>query len=370
MGRHHANYLSKGEVPGAVLGAVCDNNPETLKSVTEALGVPGFPTAGEMYKSGTIDGVIIATPHYDHPSLAISAFKHNLHALVEKPAGVYTKQVQELNDAAAKTDRVFGIMFNQRTRTEHQRMKQIVESGELGNIMRTNYVITNWFRTQFYYDSGGWRATWEGEGGGVLMNQCPHNLDLWQWICGMPVRVRAFCKFGRYHDIEVEDDVTAYVEYANGASGVFITSTGEAPGTNSFEIVGDRGKLVLDKDGLNFWRTTESVSKYLKEATTGFSTPDTWKCEIPGTGGEDHLGITKNWVNSIRTGAPLLAKGEEGINGVTLANAMLLSAWTDKWVDLPLDANLYQRKLKERIKNSVPKKKKKASRTMDVAGTF
>jgi predicted dehydrogenase len=261
-------------------------------------------------------------------------------------------------------------MFNQRTRADHQQMKRLVASGELGEIKRTNYVITNWFRTQFYYDSGGWRGTWSGEGGGVLMNQCPHNLDLWQWICGMPVRVRAFCKFGRYHDIEVEDDVTAYVEYANGASGVFITSTGEAPGTNSFEIVGDRGRLVLDKSGLNFWRTATPVSKYLKEAQNGFSTPETWKCELPGGGGEDHIGITKNWVNSIRTGAPLMAKGEEGINGLTLANAMLLSAWTDKWVDLPLDANLYQRKLKERIKNSVPKKKPRKTRTMDVSGTF
>ena len=370
MGRHHANYLGKGDVPGATLGAVCDNNPEKLKAVTEALGVPGFLSAEEMYRSGTIDGVIIATPHYDHPPLAISAFKHNLHALVEKPAGVYTKQVQELNEAAAKTDRVFGIMFNQRTSATHQRMKRIVESGELGEIKRTNYVITNWFRSQFYYDSGGWRATWEGEGGGVLLNQSPHNLDLWQWICGMPVRVRAFCKFGRYHDIEVEDDVTAYVEYANGASGVFITSTGEAPGSNSFEIVGDRGKLVQDKDGLHFYRTVEPVSQFLKTTQQGFTPPESWKCELPGGGGEDHIGITKNWVNSIRTGSPLLAKGEEGIHGVTLANAMLLSAWTDKWVDLPLDHNLYHRKLKERIKNSTVKKDVKKSRTMNVAGTF
>ncbi|HEX8552214.1 MAG TPA: Gfo/Idh/MocA family oxidoreductase [Abditibacteriaceae bacterium] len=370
MGRHHASYLGKGEVPGAVLAAVCDVSPEALQTAVTAQGVPGFASAEEMYRSGTVDAVIIATPHYDHPPLAISAFKHNLHALVEKPAGVYTKQVKELNEAAAQTDRVFGIMFNQRTRGFHQKMKDLVSSGELGEITRTNYVITDWFRSQFYYDSGGWRATWAGEGGGVLMNQCPHNLDLWQWICGMPVRVRAFCKFGRYHDIEVEDDVTAYVEYENGASGVFISSTGEAPGTNCFEIIGDRGKLKLEDNTLTFWRTEVSVSEHLRTVQNGFERPATWKCDVPAWGGEDHIGITKDWVKSIRTGSPLLARGEEGINGVTLCNAMLLSAWTDKWVDLPFDDNLYHRKLKERIKNSQNVKDAKKSKTMEVAGTF
>ena len=372
MGRHHTNYLKKGDIEGATLAALCDVNPEALQTLCAQHDVPGFATPEELYKSGEVDGVIICTPHYQHPPLAIAAFKHNLHALVEKPAGVHTKHVQELNAAAAQTDRVFGIMFNQRTRPAHQKMKSLVESGEIGEIKRTNYVVTNWFRSQAYYDSGGWRATWEGEGGGVLLNQCPHNLDLWQWICGMPSRVRGFCSFGRYHDIEVEDDVTAYVEYPNGASGVFISSTGEAPGSNVFEIVGDRGRLVLENGNLTFWRTAQPVSEFLRTSTTGFAQPEVWKCEIPvgGGGGDEHTKITRNWVDCIRNGTPLLAKGEEGINGVALSNAMLLSTWTDKWVDLPLDDNLYLRKLKEKIKNSQNAKDATKSKTMNVAGTF
>ncbi len=276
MGRHHAEYLSKGEVPGAQLAAVCDISPAALDWAGGKFGdaVQRFDSADALFAANAVDAVMIAAPHYFHPPLAIQALNNGLHALVEKPAGVYTKQVREMNEAAAKSDRVFGIMFNQRTSGHHQKMKELVSSGELGEIKRTQYVITDWFRAQSYYDSGGWRATWSGEGGGVLMNQSPHNLDLWQWICGMPRRVRAFCHFGKYHNIEVEDDVTAYVEYENGATGVFITSTGEAPGSNSFEITGDRGKLLLSGGKLTFWRTRISVSEHLRTTPRGFEARD------------------------------------------------------------------------------------------------
>ena len=262
-------------------------------------------------------------------------------------------------------------MFNQRTIGAHQKLKDLVASGDLGEIQRTNYIITTWFRSQSYYDSGGWRATWEGEGGGVLMNQCPHNLDLWQWICGMPIRCRAFVGFGKYHDIEVDDEVTAYVEYENGATGVFITTTGEAPGTNRLEITGDRGKVVMEGGNITFWRTRESVSKFCKEYKGGFGSPESWKCDIPtGSSGEAHRGITQNWVDAIRTGSPLLAPGVEGIKGVELANAMLLSAWTDNWVDIPVDSDLFYEKLQEKIKHSNTTKETDASTVLDVSETY
>lgn len=372
MGRSHVGYLSAGEVSGARLAAVADVSPAALAWAEQKFGdkVARFDNAEALLDSGQVDAVIIATPHYFHPTYAVAAMKRGIHPLVEKPAGVYTRQVREMNEEAERTGLVFGIMFNQRTRGTHQKMKKIVESGELGEIKRTHYVITNWFRTQAYYDSGGWRATWEGEGGGVLVNQAPHNLDLWQWICGMPKRVRAFCGFGRYHDIEVEDDVTAYVEYPNGATGVFITTTGEAPGTQTFEIVGDRGKLVLEGDGkLTFHRTVSSVSQFLRESPEGFAKPETWKCEIPTSGGEEHKGVTKNWVRAIREGTPLLADGKEGINGVTLANAMQLSAWTDEWVNLPIDEDLFYNKLQEQIKNST-RQKKESGKSLNFSGTF
>jgi predicted dehydrogenase len=297
MSSFHARSLTNGNVPGASLGAICDPFPAAQeRAKAQYPDIPVFESPEQMFESGKIDAVIVATPHFSHPPLAIAAFDHNLHVMIEKPAGVFTKQVQEMNERAAKSDRVFGIMFNQRTDGAHAKMRQIVQSGELGEIRRTHYVITDWYRSQAYYNQGGWRATWGGEGGGVLLNQAPHNLDLWQWICGMPTRVRAFCGFGKYHDIEVEDDVTAYAEYANGATGVFITSTGECPGSNSFEITGDRGKLVLSGGKLTFYRTTVSIKEHIMTTSSTMDRPETWKCEINTSGGDGHVGILKNWV--------------------------------------------------------------------------
>ncbi len=370
MGSNHAGYLSRGEIEGAELAAVCDVDAGRLTGVSEKYGegVQAFASADALFASKCVDAVIVATPHYFHPPLVIQALESGLHAMSEKPAGVYTKQVRQMNEVAAKSDKVFGVMFNQRTRGDHQKLKELVESGELGEIKRTIYIINNWFRAQSYYDSGGWRATWAGEGGGVLANQCPHNLDLWQWICGMPERVRAFCHFGKYHDIEVEDDVTAYVEYANGATGVFITSTGEAPGTNRLEISADNGKVVLENGHITFWRTRVPGSQFLKEWPNGFGSPEVWKCEVPfRSGGEEHKGITRNWTQAILKGTPLLASGQEGIRGVELANAMMLSTWTDNWVDIPVDEERFYEELQKRVATS---KTKEGGKVMNVDGTF
>jgi predicted dehydrogenase len=370
MGRHHATYLSAGEIPGATLAAVADAVPAARDWAQGKFdGVQVFETPDALFASKAVDAVLIATPHYLHPPLAMQAFDNGIHALVEKPAGVYTKHVRQMNEAAERSGLIFGIMFNQRTHSAHQKLRDLVHSGELGEIKRTHYVITDWFRSQAYYDSGGWRATWEGEGGGVLLNQSPHNLDLWQWICGMPQRVRAHCGFGKYHNIEVEDDVTAFVEYPSGATGVFITSTGEAPGTQSLEISGDRGKVLWAEGKLTFWQTRVPVSEQVRTAKGGFEKPETWKIEIPVKSGEDHKGITKNFVNAILHGTPLLAKGQEGINGVTLANAMLLSAWTNDWVNLPFDDDLYYNMLQDKIKNSSFQKDKEG-KSLEFAGTF
>ncbi|MHB9109710.1 MAG: Gfo/Idh/MocA family protein [Armatimonadota bacterium] len=372
MGSGHGRYLADGKVAGARLAAACDINPAREQAARQIGGedLLFFTDADALFAAGVVDAVMIATPHYAHPPLAIRAFANGCHVLSEKPAGVYAKQVREMNEAAAASGKVFGVMFNQRTLNVFQKMRDLVQSGELGEMRRVVYQITNWFRPQAYYDSGGWRATWGGEGGGVLANQCPHNLDLWQWICGMPARLRAFCYFGKYHNIEVEDDVTAYVEYPNGATGVFITTTGEAPGTNRFEITGERGKLLFENDTLTFWRTRVSVSEFLQVSQEHFTRPECWKCEIPTGGGGGHAEITQNWVNAIRTGAPLLAAGQEGIRGVQLANAMHLSAWTDDWVNVPADEELYYEKLKEKIETSTFKKAEVVEKAMDFAGSF
>lgn len=355
MGSAHAASLAKAEVPGAVLTAVCDINPARLDWAKSNLGgdIELFDNADALLKSGLTDAVIIATPHYDHPGLAIKGFEVGQHVLIEKPAGVYTKQVRSMNELAKTSGKVFGIMYNQRTNPLYQKLKDLIDSGELGEIRRTNWIITDWYRPQSYYDSGSWRASWAGEGGGVLINQAPHQLDLWQWICGMPKRVRAFCGFGKYHNIEVEDDVTAYVEYENGATGVFVTSTSDCPGTNRFEVSGDRGKIVIEDGRLTFWRNRIPERVFNAEFKNGFGQPEVWKCEIPVTGANlQHLGILRNFTDAILKGAKLLAPGEEGILGLTISNAMHLSAWTDSWVELPFDEDLYLSLLQERIKNS------------------
>ncbi|MNI31890.1 Glucose--fructose oxidoreductase precursor [compost metagenome] len=373
MGRAHAFSLLD-DVKGAELAAVCDIHPEQLEWAAEQLPekVKHFSTAAEMFQSGTIDAVLISTPHYDHPPLAIEAFGYGLHVLIEKPAGVYTGAVQEMNEASAKSGRKFGIMYNQRTNPLYQKLRELIQAGELGEIRRTNWIITNWYRSQNYYDSGGWRATWAGEGGGVLLNQDPHQLDLWQWTTGMmPTRIRAFCHFGKYRKIEVEDDVTAYVEYANGATGLFITTTGEAPGTNRFEITGDNGKIVIEDDTLTFWRLRTPEPVFNAEFKGGFGAPECWKCEIPVKqgNGEQHIGILRNFTNAILHGEPLLAPGEEGIHGLTLSNAMYLSAWTDNWVELPIDSDLFHEKLMEKVQNSTFQKDTTVQKTLNVTGT-
>lgn len=368
MGSHHARYIDAGDVPGAKVVAAYDSSPERLEAAKKNHGedFQVFDDADALFEAGICDAVLIATPHYQHPPLAIKAFEHGLHVLTEKPSGVYTKQVREMNEAAEKSGKVFGIMFQSRTRPVNRKMKDMVESGELGEMLRTNWIITAWFRSQSYYDSGEWRATWAGEGGGVLINQCPHNLDIWQWIAGMPKRVHAFCAFGKYHDIEVEDDVTAYVEYENGATGLFVTTTGEAPGTDRFEITGDNGKLVLEGGSLTFWRTRVPVSKFNKEFKGGFGSPEVWKCDIPvGGGGEGHQGITRDFVRAIREGGELIAPGTEGLKGLELSNAMLLSAWTDSWVDIAVDEDRFHELLQEKIKGS-RYQKKSAGKTLDV----
>ncbi len=371
MGSSHAKYLNKGEVSGAKLVAVCDVNPERLKWAKDNLGesIAVFEAADAMFASGMLDGVMIVTPHYSHPELAIKAFNHGLHVLCEKPAGVYTKQVRAMNEAAQQSNKVFSMMYNQRTNPLYQKLRELIVAGELGAIKRTNWIITSWYRSQSYYDSGGWRATWAGEGGGVLLNQDPHQLDLWQWICGMPVKVRAFCHFGKYHEIEVEDDVTAYVEYENGATGLFVTATHESPGTNRFEISGDRGKMVVEDGYLTFWRLRTPERQFNREYQGGFGQPECWKCEIPITGKETaHAGITANWVEAIQKGTPLLAPGIEGINGLTISNAIHLSSWLDNWVTLPIDEELYWQQLQAKIANSQTIKAAGA-KTLEVKGT-
>ena len=354
MGTGHARNFREGKIENGVLTAVCDINPNKFKHFKENFGdkLQYFNTAEEMFKSGLCDCVMICTPHYSHTDLAILAMDHDLHCIVEKPAGVYTLQVKEMLKRAETSDKILGIMFNQRTNPAFKTMKKMIEDGKIGEIKRTNWIITDWYRTQYYYDTGAWRATWAGEGGGVLYNQAPHQLDLFQWIIGMsPSKVHAFCHYGKWHDIEVEDDVTCYVEYPKGATGVFITCTADAPGTNRFEVTGTLGTLIFENDKLYYRQLLKDERVHCKEADKGFEKPealDTVEVTLEGENLQ-HVGITNNIANAILGLEPVYAPARDGLAGVQLANAMHLSSWLGESVTLPINDELFYDELKKRI---------------------
>ena len=356
MGSGHAHNIVRGECPEFELVAVADIKPQRIEWAKKELPaeINCFETAEAMLDSGLIEACMICVPHYDHPKYAIECMKRGIHVMVEKPAGVYTKQVREMCEEAEKHPNVvFGMMFNQRTNCIYRKMRELVQSGKYGEIRRTNWIITNWYRPQAYYDSGDWRATWSGEGGGVLLNQCPHQLDLWQWICGMPVKVESHLKYGKWHDIEVEDDVTTYVEYANGATGIFITSTGDAHGTNRFEIQLDKAKIVAEDDKLSLLEYDMTEQEFSKTNTNPFATVNAHSVEVETDGqNPQHIGVVNAWGGAILRGEPLVAGGEEGINGLTLSNAMHLSSWLNKEIELPFDEELYYQELMKRVATS------------------
>lgn len=339
MGSGHLGQLTAGKIPRLEVTAICDTDPAKLAKYP---GIKGFATHREMFSSGLIDAVLVATPHYDHTIIGIDAIAAGLHTLIEKPLSVHKADCQKLIAAyerRGRKDLIFAEMFNQRTDPRYRKLRELLRSGELGEIHRVNWIITDWYRTEQYYASGGWRATWAGEGGGVLMNQCPHQLDLMQWLFGLPKKVRANCGFGKFHDIEVEDACTAYLEYANGATGVFITTTGEAPGTNRLEVATDRGRIVIEGDDLQWIRTTIPVRQHLRESKQSFSQPERWEVRIPVNGrGGQHNEVLANFADAILDGKELIGPAPEGINGVELGNAMLMSALWDRTVELPLDA--------------------------------
>jgi len=369
IGQHHHSYLSAGKVSRAELVAVSDAVASKLEKYKP---LKTFSDAEELIGSGLVDAVIIATPHYQHTTLGIAALQRGLHVMVEKPISAHKADAERLIAAHTNNPKlIFAGMFQLRAEPRYLKIQKLIQSGELGSVVRMSWIMTDWFRTEAYYASGGWRATWKGEGGGVLLNQCLHNLDVMQWLLGMPARVRGFCQLGRFHDIEVEDQVTAYLEYANGATGTFVSSTGEAPGTNRLEIVGTRGKLALENDKLYFTRNEADMLQFSKSAKLGFAKPEVWNVEIPfASAANGHALLMQNFVNSILNGEPLIAPGAEGIRSVELANVILYSSLIGQTVELPLDSAAYERKLNELITGSRTEKKVLEVSNEDFAASF
>lgn len=355
MGFAHAACIAENQINYMSLTAVCDISEKKLAEFSEKYpNIKGYTSYEELFNDKICDSVIIAVPHPLHAEIAVKALKSGLNVMLEKPADISVSRVKKLNEAAEKSGKVFSIMFNQRTNPLFAKAREIVKSGELGELKRTVWIITNWFRTQNYYDSGDWRASWSGEGGGVLLNQAPHNLDLWQWICGMPESVTAFCDIAKYHNIEVEDDATIFTRYKNGATGVFMTSTGEYPGTNRLEISGDLGKIVLENGLLKRYKLKEPISEVIANSKQGFAQIDYGYEEIKQERPEtSHKGILQNFANAVLFGEELISPGIDGINELTLSNAAYLSEWQgNREIALPFDIERFDNLLAEKAKLS------------------
>ncbi|MFW6336478.1 MAG: Gfo/Idh/MocA family protein [Phycisphaeraceae bacterium] len=372
---HQKNFA---DIEGLEYVAACDIDADRLSKVSQQYSVEAFERAETMIDSGKIDAVLIACPHYDHPVYAQHAMKQGVHVLVEKPVAVTAKAAEQTNAVYEearkhKPDLVYAAMFNQRTRADWKMVKRLIDEGRVGELIRVSWTITSWYRSQRYYDSGGWRATWAGEGGGVLINQCPHNLDLFQWFVGMPSRVTANVGLGKHHNIEVEDDVTALLEFDNGATGTFITSTGQSPGINRLEIVGDRGTLISSAGGkVTFRENLTPLSEFTPNSPERFGTPAAHTFEIDCAGGNpEHKGVLINFIQAILHGEPLIAQATEGIHGLELGNAMLMSGLTGEPVDIPTDRDAFDKLLKKLIDESTFEKKTvEAAGPADLSGTY
>ncbi len=371
MGSAHVKSI--GELEQIELAAICDRDKEKADKFAKQADCKAFYDAETLLTSGEIEAVIIATPHYDHTTLAIKAFECGLHVLTEKPIAVHKKDAQKMIDAHNKHPELkFAAMFQQRTLKAHKKIKQLIDDGELGELKRVNWIITDWFRSQRYYDSGGWRATWKGEGGGVLLNQCPHQLDLFTWFFGMPVKVWSKISIGKYHNIEVEDDVSTFCEFANGATGSFITSTGESPGTNRLEVTGDRGRLVLENGELKFKRTEVSVKEFCATSEESFAHAPLWDVIIPiaKDSGNPHKDIIEDFAKCILEDRAPYAPAEQGINSVEFGNAMLYSGLKGGIVEMPLNADAYEEMLMDLIKNSKFEKNEVKTANVDMSSSF
>lgn len=350
IGKVHVRNFAAGKVRGGSLTAVCSRRTPTTELPD---GVHYFDDVDAMFDAGEVDAVIVATPHMSHRQIGEKVLRRGLHLMMEKPLTATKLDGERLLEIPRQDGQQFGVMLNLRTHPQMRRIKRLLDDGELGELQRAQWTITNWFRSEAYYASSNWRATWKGEGGGVLINQALHNLDLLQWFCGMPKSLQAFCRFGNDHDIEVEDQVMSVLEFPNGASGVFSTSTGEAPGVNRLEIAGTKGLILFEADALTVQRNEVDSREYSRNTDNAFGTPAT-KQEIFPAGEENpsHAEVLSNFADAVQGKAELLTDAREGLKSVELANAMVYSAWTNGPVELPLDSAAYESALKQKIATS------------------
>ena len=370
IGRVHAKNIQDGLVEDCELVAVANQPLESLDDFA-AQQIACFDDGSALIESGLADAVLIALPTMLHAPLGIQALEAGLHLMMEKPLACHKAEGERILAARQRDDQVVSLMMNQRTHPCYARIKQWIDEGAVGELQRVSWTMTNWFRSEIYYQSSPWRATWKGEGGGVLMNQCPHNIDVLQWLVGMPSSIRANCSFGKYHDIEVEDEVNAYFEFPNGATGQFSASTGESPGSNRLEIVGDLGTVITDGNEARLIRNSGSVSAFSRSTDEMFGSPETTD-EVfqPAEAVNQHAAILNNFAKAANGEAELIAPAIEGLKSLELAGAMIYSTWINDTVQLPLDSAAYEQAIQEKIAQSKPREVVQTAAKVDMSKSY
>ena len=370
MGSRYASIIQDGQAKGMELAAITRVRGAYREKLLPSIekGVPVYESADVLFEEVEngklkLDAVIIATPHYAHEELAVRAFNNGLHVLCDKPSGVYSRQARLMEEAADRSGKVFSMVFNQRTLPVYMKLKEIIFSERYGTLKRVNWIVTDWYRPEQYYKSSSWHATWDKDGGGVLLNQCPHNLDILQWICGNPIRVQGFCHEGRFHDIEVEDDVTAYLEWENGATGTFITSTGDAPGINRLEISLEEALIVCENGNIRIGELMQemggSEADYRRKSTDYFrKIKGTWT-ELQAEKEEHpYEKVIQGFADEINGTGKSIADGREGRKSLLLSNAIYLSSWEKRMIDLPVIGSDFELEFEQRFENALNAKRK------------
>lgn len=352
MGKNYARMLYAGLVPELKLSGVCCRNGAGQALLREEFpGVRIYENVEQMQRhEEEFDAVLIVTPHATHVELGFAMAKLGKHFLMDKPAGVYASRVQELVEFCRERGVSFGMMFNNRMLPAFRIAQDYIRSGKLGRLHRAVWVCNSWYRSPVYHRSAPWRSSWQGEGGGLLINQNQHYLDIWQWLFGMPEKLYAAMEFGRYNDFAVDDAVDIQFVHSGGFHGTMVSATGEAPGVNRLEIWGEKGCLTVQDGARVFWdENALSTVEFGKVNEVPFGTPPHTRVEIPVEKAENpYLLAFGNFAGHLLRGEPLFADGMDGLRTVQLTNAAYLSGWQEKRVSVPVDAEAFQKELAAR----------------------
>ena len=326
--------------------AACDNRAEPGKQRAAEIGCAFYEDYRAMLAETKPDVAIIVTPHPLHPSIAIDCLRAGCHVLVEKPMAIDVASADRMVAEADTCGRTLAINFQHRLRPAVEKARQLVVEGAIGALVRT-LSIEPWFRTAYYYRTADWRAKWTSEGGGVLLNQAPHTLDILCHLAGLPRKVWGWTRT-RYHSIQVEDTAQAMFEYPNGAPGYLTVSTVEVGVAPHLQIIGEKGAIELVGNQLTIYRSTPSSREYMLTSAEMFGKPETSSetLEIPDTSGA-HLAVYRDFKAALRDGRQPRCNGREGIMSLELANAITLSSYADRAVTLPLDRAAYSELLSD-----------------------